>query len=232
MKAKLFLLLIFFLLTIFGCEKEDVLEFPKPVIELFTVSPETVNINSRAVITWKFSGKYGELNGLRVENNDSTQTAILAQDRTYTLVVYNEVGEKVSESKTVVVYTTPEQPIPAPTLKDTMTYLVCLETFKPFKHMAYLYDGRLVDAGFSEAEAKQVWKFTANGRLEDITSGNQGNWYFTNNLKSIYHWGVIDSIISLTDKELILGYYETIWDPSINQPVKGPKLGGMITYVH
>jgi hypothetical protein len=198
------------------------------------VSPETIKINSTAVITWKFSGKYGELNGLRVENNDSIQTSILSQNRTYTLVVYNETGETISESKTVIVYT-PDPPVIIPTKLDTMVNLICLAPWKTIS-VEKQTDDIWEKLSMSELDARRLWSLTKDGKFKiyDPLDGRiiceNVDWNITNDLTHLSFGGRTDSIITLNNSILILYYWIQEYDNQTRQWVD--KYPGRRTYVH
>ena len=239
MKTKFLFFVSLFLLTIYGCQEDVVPEVVIPPVQKSSLeawaSPESVAYNGSATISWQSKNVTSLfVNGVKVSNMSLGTLSVsgMVRDSIFNFAGTGIDGNAITKSLTIKVGLAP-----APTKLDTMKSLLGFSPWRMIKSI--WFDGSTwVELGLSDLQLRQLWTFLPNGKYKKhdpsdgkiyVDPNDVGAVWEIKDLKYLcYGLARVDSIISLTEKELVLECKGTFdgtgkWVPC------NP---GRITYVH
>lgn len=119
-----------------------------------------------------------------------------------------------------------------PTKKDTLTALLCAKEWYIYQNWKYINDS-LVEWSLSQLDISSIYKFNPDGtfHLKTQVIDGIGYWHFNEYLNQLF-FGRTDCLISLTESEMILGYYRIGYDYRNEQSLNLSGLSGYTIYRH
>jgi hypothetical protein len=235
---KVKVVIVFLLITIIGCKDDTPLPVPKPdpkpipvkvEAHVYAMPSSVVKYNNPVTtVFWETKNvASATVNNTSIPVNDSIKFEYLTKDTTLNFTFIGKNGEKVEKSMLV--------DVGEPTKIDIMTDLLCLAPWQAVKRETEKSPGVWEDTGLSEKYMRNIRTFYKDGTydiydpLEKTYSiyRSGGKWNFINE-NTLFYGGKTDSIISLTDKELVLGFYFIVYNYEMKQDVNGPR--GRTTY--
>jgi hypothetical protein len=221
MKNQIFLLIIFLFTILSGCE-EDIIPVPPVVIDPVVSGtayalPPSIVAGETTTITYTGSKDVISvtINGTTVSATSGSKAYTLTSTTTFT-VKFVGPNNKIDEKSFTVNVTEP--PVVVPTKLDTMTNLLCLGPFIPFKVEKELDSGVWDEQTMTEIEARIIWTFYKDGKFSHVDPlgiglSFRGDWNFSSDLLSLTYGGRTDSIITLDKDKIVLGFWYKKYNP-------------------
>lgn len=236
------LISIFLLSMITGCVGEDLVPVtPKPIVpdpivvkkgeaSIYATPSSVVKYNGSATIYFVTKNTTDSVlfNGKKISVKDSIPFEFLTKDTTLSFTFTDKNGELMKREKMVEVL--------APTKIDLMVDLLCLGSWQATKRETEKSPNVWEDTGLPENYKTIIWTYyldetddgydPVNNVYVNVRSGNK--YFFLNDGKQFSRGGKIYDLISLTEKELVLGFYFIVYSNELKKDVDGPR--GRTTY--